>query len=112
MVNEYKHLLHLTDMNKEAKSSDCSNESDNYIQLARICCLGLFDELTKYDTRKLRRYGRELVASMDHTLCDIQVWECEDSNQYSEILDNFSLRSEGIKKCQNYLMQLNVEKSS
>lgn len=73
-------------------------------EIKKMCIWGKLAELKQVNPAVFTKLAIELfVKTMTDKLNEIALWKYEDQNQYEDILNEFTERETGIKKCIDYV---------
>lgn len=73
-------------------------------EIKKMCIWGKLGELKQVNPAVFTKLAIELfVKTMQDKLGEIDMWKCEDQNQYEDVLREFDERTKGITQCMNYV---------
>ena len=73
-------------------------------EIKKMCVWGKLGELKQVNPAVFTKLAIELfVKTMTDKLAEIEMWKCEDKNQYEDVLNELTERTDSIKKCLEYV---------
>jgi hypothetical protein len=82
-------------------------------EIKKMCVWGKLGELKQVNPAVFTKLAIELfVKTMSDKLAEIEMWKCEDKNQYEDVLIELTERTDAIKKCMEYVKSFSKSESS